>query len=112
MPCLVLALVLSVAFVGFVVVAAARSADEGSFYGMKEHPPESADEKRAASVAVAYFHGLLRAQPDEACRAVTEPLATSTRCATVPRIPSELQVSADRRLRVTHISLEGAEGVA
>jgi len=63
-------------------------------------------------VAVAYFRGLLHARPDEACRTVTEPLATSMRCATKPRIPPELQVSADGRLRVTHISLKGAEGHA
>jgi hypothetical protein len=50
--------------------------------------------------------------PDEACRTVTEPLATSMQCATKPRIPPKLRVSADGRLRVTHISLEGAEGHA
>jgi hypothetical protein len=55
---------------------------------------------------------LLRALPAEACRAVTEPLATSMRCATNPRIPRDAEGSADGRLRVGHISLEAAEGHA
>jgi hypothetical protein len=109
---LVLALVVSAALVGVVVMAAVRSGDEGSFYGFKEHAPESDDEKRAAGVAVAYFRGLLHARPDQVCRTVTEPLATSMQCATKPRIPRKLRVYADGRLRVTHISLNGAEGDA
>lgn len=109
---LVLALVVSVAVVGSVVTAAVRLADGRDTYGFKEHVPESGAEKQAAGVALAYFRGLLRARPDEACRAVTEPLATAMRCATNPRIPRDMRVSADGRLRVAHISLEAAESHA
>jgi hypothetical protein len=110
---LVFALVMSLGFVGFVVVAAVRSGDEeGSFYGFKAHAPASDEEKRAAGVAVAYFRGLLHARPDEVCRTVTEPLTTSMRCATHPRIPRDGRVFADGRLRVTHISLKDSEGHA
>jgi hypothetical protein len=109
---LVLALVVSVAVVGSVVVAAVRLGHGGDTYEFKEHAPESDEEKQAAGVALAYFRGLLHDRPDEVCRVVTEPLITSMRCATNPPIPRAMEVAADDRLRITHISLEAGKGHA
>jgi hypothetical protein len=110
---LVIATAASIAFIVFVVVAATRSDSEGTFYGFKEHPPRSDQEKLAAGVAVAYFRGLVRERPDEVCRTVSEPLTSLLRCETEPRIPGKLQVAADgHRLRVTHISLDATDGHA
>lgn len=109
---LVLALVLSASFTAFVVVAAVTSGPAASPDDFEQHEPESREEKAAAGVALAYFRGLLRKRPDAVCRTVTEPLTTSMRCQTRPRIPPELEVAADGPLSVTHISLDAAEGIA
>jgi hypothetical protein len=109
---LILVFVLSVSFTAFVVVAAVTSGPTSSHDDFRPHKPGSDDEKAAARVAVAYFRGLLRERPDEVCRMVTEPLTTSMRCTTRPRIPRKMRVLADGRLRVTHISLNVAEGHA
>jgi hypothetical protein len=108
---LVLVSVLLISFTAFVVVTAVtyRPAGHDDF---KPHEPESGEEKAAAGVAIAYFQGLLRERPEEVCRTVAAPLATSMRCTTRPRISRGRRVHADGRLRVTHISLDDAKGHA
>jgi hypothetical protein len=109
---LVLTLVVSVAVVGSVVVGAVRFGAGRDTSEFKEHAPESDEEKEAADVALAYIRGLVHARPDAVCRTVAEPLATSMGCATKPRIPRDMGVSATGRLRVIHISLEASDGHA
>jgi hypothetical protein len=110
---LIVAFVLSVSFTAFVVVAAVTSGPAASPDDFKPHKPDSDDEKAAARVAIAYFRGLLNERPDEVCRTVAEPLVTSMRCTTRPRIPRKLRVSADGDpLQVTHIDLGDAKGHA
>src|SRR4051794_33498241 len=110
---LLLALVLSVGFAAFVVVAAITSGPAASPGDFREHAQESKDEKAAARVVMAYVDGLVRERPDEACLVVAEPIATEMRCATRPRIPRDMQMGpTSDRPRVAHISLSGDEGHA
>jgi len=110
---LLLAFGLSVGFAAFVVLAAVTSGPAASPDDVREHAPESKDEKAAARVVMAYVDGLIRERPDRACLVVAEPMATAMRCATRPRIPRDMQMGpTSDRPRIAHISLSGDQGHA
>jgi len=110
---LLFALTLAAMFTVFVVVAVVRSA--GTQRGPAQfelHEPETDEEHAAARAAVAYLRGLARDRPADVCRVVAEPLTTTMRCATRPRIPKDMRVSQHGRLRIINIRVRGNSGDA
>src|SRR4051812_20109123 len=89
---LTFALIVSVAFAGWVAYAAVTSGPRKSPDDIEYHEPQSDDEKAAARVAIAFLRALRDQSPQEACRYAVERAATELRCARRPRISGELYV--------------------
>ena len=108
MRVMLLALLLAVVGAG-VALALDQRDEEGSFYGWRPHPPETAEEKAAAASASAYVRAILAQRADRACEHAAGATFRRLRCARAqPRIPRGLQLSTDGRVSVYHVNVRGA----
>ena len=93
-------LVLAVAGAGVAVVLGERD-DGGSFYGWRPHAPESADEKAAARVAVAYALAIVKGDSARACTYAAGESFRRLRCASRPR--RDRYLYANGEVRAYHV---------
>lgn len=103
------ALVVSVAFVGWVAYAALSSGPRPSPDQVEYHEPESDDEKAAAQVAVVFLRALRDQSPETACRYAVERAAIELDCAGRPRMSGRMWVDSGEP-RPINARVDGAEG--